>query len=556
LVTPYDWKVENPEDGYAIEFAQIKNEKSDIQIKKTKPENLKKTIEIKNAETTIKSNPKLATEIISGSANLTFEKATINLKKTGPVNAIITCQAWDEKTNDCRTNWELVENSRLSQLDDTTIAFQIQHFSAYAGVYLNIVNVQSNLTQGDDWTVNFNTYGQSDLKIEATDGTNYDTDIQFESLSCGANPIPENQIEKVGNLITVKNYQCDNETSNIKNKAITSGRHWLAFTFGDTEKVKAHNFACDSGTLDDTCTVSSTQTMSNGDIVSGTGNLVLASGGTISAVATSRFTLTMTGDITVESGGTISGNALITAANVNINSGGSINVDGKGYTGGNQSNGAGPGGGQGGTVYTNAAGGGYGGVGGNNTKYNPYLGGTTYGIQNQPTDFGSGGGGVSDNSHTGGNGGGAIKLTVTNTLTVDGSLTANGNSGSGNGSTSGGGGSGGSIWVSTGTLAGAGTITVNGGNAPSTSAGGGGGGRIAIFRNTSTYSGTPTATKGTNGVGTADGTIINTTNPTQMKTGLYVGSGAALSITGLGFQPSLVIIKSTTNAGSLVFKTS
>ncbi|MFZ2188251.1 MAG: hypothetical protein WAV73_01660, partial [Candidatus Moraniibacteriota bacterium] len=42
LVTPYDWKVENPEDGYAIEFAQIKNEKSDIQIKKTKPENLKK----------------------------------------------------------------------------------------------------------------------------------------------------------------------------------------------------------------------------------------------------------------------------------------------------------------------------------------------------------------------------------------------------------------------------------------------------------------------------------------------------------------------------------
>lgn len=35
----------------------------------------------------------------------------------------------------------------------------------------------------------------------------------------------------------------------------------------------------------------------------------------------------------------------------------------------------------------------------------------------------------------------------------------------------------------------------------------------------------------------------------QMQTGYYVGTGASLSITGLGFQPSLVIVKADTNAG-------
>ncbi|TXG76234.1 hypothetical protein E6Q11_05020 [Candidatus Dojkabacteria bacterium] len=42
----------------------------------------------------------------------------------------------------------------------------------------------------------------------------------------------------------------------------------------------------------------------------------------------------------------------------------------------------------------------------------------------------------------------------------------------------------------------------------------------------------------------------------SMQTGYYIGSGATQAITNLGFQPDMVIIKSDTNAGQGVFKTS
>lgn len=42
----------------------------------------------------------------------------------------------------------------------------------------------------------------------------------------------------------------------------------------------------------------------------------------------------------------------------------------------------------------------------------------------------------------------------------------------------------------------------------------------------------------------------------QMQTGYYMGTGASRSITGVGFQPDLVLIKSNTTAGVAAFKTS
>ncbi|MFZ2777675.1 MAG: fibronectin type III domain-containing protein, partial [Candidatus Moraniibacteriota bacterium] len=473
----YDFQLDKPQDGYSIDFSQIKNPQSEIQVGKTNVSEVKEEIEIKNGDIVVKAKPQIATEIIHGNAQLQFKEANIKLKKTGPVNAIITCQSWDEKNNVCQTSWELAKDVALSQ-DENNISFSVKHFSAYAGVYLEIVNVQSNLTQGDDWTVNFNTYGQSDLKIEATDGTNFDSDIQFKSISCGDTQIPDNQIEKVGNIITVRNYKCDNETSNIKNIAITAGRHWLAFTFGETEKVLAHNFACNSGTLNDTCTVSSVQTMANGDTISGTGSLVVASGGNITSVAGNRFDITMTGDVTIQSGGTITGNATITAANVTVASGGSINVNNKGYAGGNVANGSGPGGGGGGGGdYTFGGGGGYGGVGGNGSA--GYAGGITYGSITGPTDLGSGGGGAWSAGAKGGAGGGAIKIVAGGIANISGSITANGESGLSAVSTAGGGGSGGSIWIQSGTLTGSGLIAANGGGGNNLG-NGGGGGRIVL----------------------------------------------------------------------------
>ncbi|MCK5487919.1 MAG: hypothetical protein KAI86_16990, partial [Desulfobacterales bacterium] len=113
------------------------------------------------------------------------------------------------------------------------------------------------------------------------------------------------------------------------------------------------------------------------------------------------------------------------------------------------------------------------------------TGGVSYGSITSPTDLGSGGGEVS----LGGAGGGAVKLTVTGTVTVNGLITANGANGGATGSgtdRSGGGGAGGSIWITSGIFTGSGSITANGGagNSYGYDGGGGSGGRIAVYYTT------------------------------------------------------------------------
>lgn len=510
---PRNFQVGSSKEGYSVDFSQIKNQDSEIQVKKTSVDKIKNAVEIKKEELILKSDPKIVTEIISGNPGLQFEEAKVSLKKTGEVNAIITCQKWDEKENNCAGDWELAQDIAFVQNDDS-VSFNIKHFSAYAGVYLEIANVQSNLTQGGTWTANFDTYGQSDLIIEATDGTNYPTDLDFQNISCGDTQIEDSRIEKNGNIVTIKNYQCDGQTSSIKNTAVTAGRHWLAFSFGDTEKALAHNFACNSGTLDDTCTVSASNTMANNDTISGAGNLVLASGGILTAAAGNRFTITMTGDITIQSGGSITGNVTATAANLTVDSGGSINVTGKGYAGGN-----GPG--KGVDSYF-ASGAGYGGVGGGSGA----TGGIAYGSLIEPTDLGSGSGissGYGSNA-----GGGAVKLIVSGTLKNNGSIIADGSI-----NTYGAGGSGGSIWINTNILAGTNEGASISAIGPSTTwgvggSGGGGGGRVAIYYTTNTYAGTKTAHggSGAGGVDAAGAGTIYTRSAAQTYGELYVNNNA------------------------------
>ncbi|MCK4945697.1 MAG: hypothetical protein KAS59_05500, partial [Alphaproteobacteria bacterium] len=178
----------------------------------------------------------------------------------------------------------------------------------------------------------------------------------------------------------------------------------------------------------------------------------------------------------------------ITAANFNLSSGGTINVNARGYQ-----HSAGPGQGINGQ---RAGGAGYGGDGGDG---NVGAGGSAYGSITEPTDLGSGGG----DYYPGGAGGGAVKLTIAGTTTIAGTISSNGGSGGGDA----GGGSGGSVYITTGTLDGAGTITANGGNGEDTYAGGGGGGRIAVYYTTDNssvtywaYGGTPSGRYG--GAGT------------------------------------------------------
>ncbi len=172
-----------------------------------------------------------------------------------------------------------------------------------------------------------------------------------------------------------------------------------------------------------------------------------------------------------------------------VDSTSSISVDGAGYP-----SGQGPGKGN------NKGGGGYGGKGAASCWGNSY-GGPSYGSAIVPIDLGSGGGVQ---------GGGAIKLTVLDAFTLNGSVTANGKDGNG-------GGSGGSIYIITKDLSGSGSMIANGGSGyipsyPNNCDGGGGGGRIAVYYQTSTFAGITQAKGGSggswNGKPGEDGTII------------------------------------------------
>lgn len=160
----------------------------------------------------------------------------------------------------------------------------------------------------------------------------------------------------------------------------------------------------------------------------------------------------------------------ITANMIVVASNSAINVDDRGYLGGQRTGnpineGRTLGNAAGSSV---RSGGSYGGLGGVN-------GGTPnliYGDLKNPVELGSGGSSRFDSFSPGGDGGGRIKLTAAN-LTVDGVVSANGANGSGFNSGSG---SGGSILLNVNAMNGSGTVQANGGAFEVA----GGGGRVAV----------------------------------------------------------------------------
>ncbi len=253
------------------------------------------------------------------------------------------------------------------------------------------------------------------------------------------------------------------------------------------------------------------------------GNLSLSgSGTTLAHAAGSALRLIISGDCTVGAGSL-------------------FNFTGLGFAGD-----TGPGRG---TASTNGGFGGAGGAyGGNGCSSSNFAGGVAYGSITQPTDLGSGGGNFVGNPAA--RGGGALRLDVTGTLTVNGTITANGAQAAG----SSGSGSGGSLWINTGVFAGAGSISASGGNGGGNSWGGGGGGRIAIYYNSSTYSGAIDATGGFGGSSTPPragaGTIL-TKRAADANPALRIenagGTLGAITPIGVNLNPASVLIATSAN---------
>lgn len=195
----------------------------------------------------------------------------------------------------------------------------------------------------------------------------------------------------------------------------------------------------------------------------------------------------------------------IAANNITVNTGGSINVDGKGYAqpAGCYVSGGGPGGG-GGNGFTGsygAGGGGHGGRGASGANGSG-SGGAAYCVVSDVGTMGSSGGNGQACSGLGGAGGGLIILSATSTVTINGAISAQGTSMI---SSSNGAGAGGGIKITAQTVAGTPTsFTAAGGNQSVSYAGAGGGGcvRIGYANSSSITSASITVSGGTSSLST------------------------------------------------------
>jgi hypothetical protein len=177
----------------------------------------------------------------------------------------------------------------------------------------------------------------------------------------------------------------------------------------------------------------------------------------------------------------------ISATNITINSGGKINVDGRGYpprAGSSNIPNNGPGGGYNTSfLSTGGGGGGHGGSGGYGADGDGY-GGAAYCAVSNISTMGSSGGNGPSGTGDGGAGGGLVILNATSTLTFNGTIIAQGTT-STNGSSSGGG-AGGGIKLSASIVTGTPTLFSAQGGAGIGRGGGGGGGCVQISYASST----------------------------------------------------------------------
>ncbi len=209
--------------------------------------------------------------------------------------------------------------------------------------------------------------------------------------------------------------------------------------------------------------------------------------------------------------------AVLNVDNLTVESTASISSNNSGYAGGTSSSnsGFGPCAGSGydhNNTEKPGAGGGYGGIGGDGFETN--SGGCRYGYFLTLTRLGSGGGRGEKwfgDAEDGGAGGGSIKLNVSGTTTINGTISANGQSRSKNG----GAGSGGSVHILTANLSGSGSISANGGSA--NVGGHGGGGRVRVdVSNSSSFSGSLSADSGGSDESQPGSALIINTNESSL----------------------------------------
>ncbi len=249
------------------------------------------------------------------------------------------------------------------------------------------------------------------------------------------------------------------------------------------------------------------------DSVIGTGgSIIIKNAASLIQVGNAQHTIS--GRLTIESGGLLThsqnteGNGAysvnFSVGELDVQSGGSINVDGRGHEGGLASSNGYGGAGAGTFDSSSADGSGGANAGGGGMESGGVAGGSSTCDITNPAVLGSGGGGAV--LAAGGDGGGLIILNVSGTATTTGVISADGLSGSSGGSNrDSGGGGGGSIKITAGAIVGTPeSFTATGGDSGTDGVGyegGGGGGGCVFLQYTNSVSVSPISVAKNGGIG-------------------------------------------------------
>ncbi|RRT50481.1 hypothetical protein B296_00039972 [Ensete ventricosum] len=223
------------------------------------------------------------------------------------------------------------------------------------------------------------------------------------------------------------------------------------------------------GTLDTTCLLNSSLNLDGDLCVYGSGNIeVFPHIAIICPVKGCSIVVNVSGSVKIgEYVNVMAGSVSFDARNITLDHRATINTTSLGGPPPSQTSGT--------PIGHDGAGGGHGGRGASCLRSNKTnWGGDVYAWStlSKPWSYGSKGGSTSAEKQYGGDGGGHIELKVSDTLQLDGFVTAEG----GMGGLKGGGGSGGSIVIHALKMKGSGVISAAGGSGW----GGGGGGRISL----------------------------------------------------------------------------
>ncbi|MEK6816396.1 MAG: hypothetical protein AABY09_02190, partial [Nanoarchaeota archaeon] len=164
--------------------------------------NVKKIKTYATEEDYIQINGKKAMAMTSivAAEDARFEDAMVYLPKNGDIDKIAQCAEWDFAKSECVSGWQLPYLT-FGQ-NDTYVWFLVDHFSAYAGVSIEILNAYSYPKNGDVWVVDINTTGRADLIVYPYTATSFEEmpdddeatpdELEFRELKCNDELLNEN----------------------------------------------------------------------------------------------------------------------------------------------------------------------------------------------------------------------------------------------------------------------------------------------------------------------------------------------------------------------------